>query len=179
METLKAYDNFPFRTVVLSNSVSFIIYISGLLLTLRAGWIVAAVYLTFILVLEYRLISSHCVNCFYYGRTCGFGKGRISSILFKRGDPAQFCRKALTWKDMVPDLLVTLFPMVIGIVYLIMKFSFSLMAIIAFLISSATAGNSYIRGSLTCKFCKQKELGCPAEKLFSKTDNSTDSSNLS
>ncbi|MFH1684097.1 MAG: hypothetical protein ABIA67_04360 [Candidatus Margulisiibacteriota bacterium] len=26
----------------------------------------------------------------------------------------------------------------------------------------------YLRGSLACKFCKQRELGCPAEQLFSK-----------
>jgi hypothetical protein len=26
-----------------------------------------------------------------------------------------------------------------------------------------------VRGQLACKYCKQRELGCPAEQLFSKT----------
>jgi len=36
------------------------------------------------------------------------------------------------------------------------------------LILLTSAGNSYIRGSLACKYCQQRELGCPAEKLFNK-----------
>jgi len=29
-----------------------------------------------------------------------------------------------------------------------------------------SVGNSYVRGSLACKFCRQRQLGCPAEKMF-------------
>jgi hypothetical protein len=25
-----------------------------------------------------------------------------------------------------------------------------------------------IRGSIACKYCKQRELGCPAEQMFAK-----------
>ena len=31
-----------------------------------------------------------------------------------------------------------------------------------------TIGNGFIRGTLTCKYCKQGELGCPADRLFNK-----------
>jgi len=29
-------------------------------------------------------------------------------------------------------------------------------------------GTAMIRGNLVCKYCKQREIGCPAEKLFNK-----------
>jgi hypothetical protein len=29
-------------------------------------------------------------------------------------------------------------------------------------------GNGLVRGSLACKYCKQREIGCPAEQLFNK-----------
>jgi hypothetical protein len=138
------------------------------MITLRLGWIAAVLYLVFILALELRLISKHCVNCYYWGKTCGFGQGRLSSLFFKRGDPSKFCENKMSWKDMIPDLLVSLVPLIIGIVLMIIKFDFILLFASVILIVLTTSGNGFIRGNLTCKYCKQRELGCPAEKLFSK-----------
>lgn len=171
MESTKTFDNFPIRIVILSNLVSILIYSSGFIITLRLGWIAAVLYLVFVLALEYRLISKHCVKCYYWGKTCGFGKGRLSALFFKRGDPSNFCEKKMSWKDMIPDLLVTLIPLVIGMVFLIIKFNFLLLTAAVLLIALTTIGNGFIRGTLACKFCKQRELGCPAEKLFSKAND--------
>lgn len=168
METTKTHDNFPIWIVILSNLVSILIYGSGFLITLRLGWIVAILYLVYILAFEYRLISKHCVNCYYWGKTCGFGKGRLSSLFFKRGDPLKFCANKMSWKDMIPDLLISLVPLIIGIVLMIIKFDFFLLFAAIVLIALTTIGNGFIRGNLTCRYCKQRELGCPAEKLFSK-----------
>jgi hypothetical protein len=74
----------------------------------------------------------------------------------------------MSWKDMIPDLLVSLVPLIIGIVLMIIKFDFILLFASVILIVLTTSGNGFIRGNLTCKYCKQRELGCPAEKLFSK-----------
>jgi hypothetical protein len=168
MEKTKTFDNFPVWIVILSNLVSILIYGSGLIITLSIGWFAATIYLSLIIAFEYRLLGKHCVNCYYWGRTCGFGKGRLSALFFKRGDPSKFCEKEMSWKDMIPDILVTLIPFVIGIVLLIIKFNILLLIAAVILIASATIGNSFIRGTLTCKSCKQRELGCPAEQLFNK-----------
>ena len=168
MEITKTHENFPVWIVILSNLVSILIYSSGFIITLRLGWIAAVLYLVFILGFEYRLISKHCINCYYWGKTCGFGKGRLSALIFKRGDPAQFCKKKMSWKDMIPDLLVSLVPFIIGIALLIIKFDFILLFAALILIALTTFGNGFIRGKLTCRYCKQRELACPAEKLFSK-----------
>ena len=168
MEITKTHDNFPIWIVILSNLVSILIYSSGFIITFRLGWIAAVLYLIFLLAFEYRLISNHCVNCYYWGMTCGFGKGRLSALFFKRGDPVKFCNHEMSWKDMIPDLLVSLVPFIIGIVLMIIKFDFTLLFAATILIVLTTIGNGFIRGKLTCRYCKQRELGCPAEKLFSK-----------
>jgi hypothetical protein len=33
------------------------------------------------------------VDCYYYGKTCAFGKGYLSSLFFSRGQPQQFNTK--------------------------------------------------------------------------------------
>jgi hypothetical protein len=168
MEITKTYDNFPLQIVILSNSVSILVYLSGFIITLTLSWIAAILYLLFILALEFRLLSKHCVNCYYWGKTCGFGKGRLSSMFFKKGDPSKFCEKSFTWKEMIPDLLVSLIPLLIAITLMIIKFNLILLFATIILTALTTIGNGFIRGNLTCKYCKQREIGCPAEQLFSK-----------
>ena len=89
-------------------------------------------------------------------------------MLFKKGDVSKFCLKEMTWKDMIPDLLISLVPVFTGIVLLILSFDLMILAALLILILLTTMGNAYVRGTLACKFCKQKELGCPADMLFSK-----------
>ncbi|MCK4662962.1 MAG: hypothetical protein KAT68_08865 [Bacteroidales bacterium] len=164
----KKYNNYPFGMVVLSNTVSFLIYGLGFLIMFRLGWIISILYLIFILILEYRLIRNHCVNCFYWGKTCGFGKGKLSSWFFKKGDISKFCQNEMTWKDVIPDLMVSLVPFITGIVLMIIKFDYVILIAVILLMLLSTLGNGFIRGSLICRYCKQKELGCPADKLFNK-----------
>jgi hypothetical protein len=168
MELTKTHENFPVWIVILSNLVSISIYISGFVITLQLGWIAAVLFLVFIVSFEYRLISKHCVNCYYWGKTCGFGKGRLSSFFFKKGDPTKFCDKKMSWKDMIPDLLISLIPLIIGIILMIFKFEFILLLAVIILILLTTIGNGFIRGKLTCRYCRQRELGCPADELFNK-----------
>lgn len=166
MEPLKTYENFPFWIVVITNLFSLSIYCLGFFVMLNVYWIVAVLYLLFALFLEFRVVKNHCIDCFYYGKTCGFGKGRISSLFFKKGDQSRFCSMNITWKDMIPDFLVPLIPVITGIVLLIIKFNYLILIAIIILLILTTIGNSFIRGSLTCKYCKQREVGCPADKLF-------------
>jgi hypothetical protein len=166
MNSERSFDQFPVWIPLLSNLQSLLIYATGILILLRASFAIAAIYLVFILLLEYRLISSHCVNCFYWGKTCGFGKGKVSALFFKMGDSAKFCSRKMTWKDMIPDLLVSLIPFTFGIILLIISFDIIILGALILMAVLSTAGNSYIRGSLTCRNCRQRELGCPAEELF-------------
>jgi len=74
----------------------------------------------------------------------------------------------MTWKDMLPDIMVSLIPFVVGIILLIIHFNWTMLILVVALFLLASVGNGYVRSSLACKYCKQRELGCPAEKLFDK-----------
>jgi hypothetical protein len=124
--------------------------------------------LLFIGIQEFRLIKRHCTNCYYYGKACAFGQGKISSIFFKKGDVKKFCKKQMTWKDILPDFLVSLIPILVAIVLLIIRFNWTILILVILLFLLTFIGNGLIRGSLACKYCKQRKLGCPAEQLFNK-----------
>lgn len=159
-------ERYPVWVVMIANLVPFSLYLSGFLIMSRLGWIVAVSYLIFVALIEFRVISRHCINCYYWGKLCAFGKGRISSLFFKKGNAAKFCEKEMAWKDMIPDLLVSAIPVVTGVILLIIKFDLRLLVPLLILILMTTMGNAFVRGKLACKYCKQREIGCPADKLF-------------
>jgi hypothetical protein len=82
METVKRYENYPIWVVILSNLVSIGIYGLGFLIMIRLGLLVSILYLIYVSIFEYRVTRYHCIHCFYWGKTCGFGKGRLSSWIF-------------------------------------------------------------------------------------------------
>jgi len=165
-----SFENYPIWTVLIANLQSLLINAFGIFILSKFGWIVATIYALFILLLEYRLLITGCVNCYYYGKLCFSGHGLLCSFLLKKGDPTKFSSRNITWKDLFYDLLISLIPFVAGICLLIIHFSWAmLLAVIALLLLSSL-GNGFIRGNLACVFCKQRELGCPAEKLFKKTN---------
>jgi len=125
-------------------------------------------YVIFILVLEYRLVSGHCTDCYYFGKTCAFGKGRLSALFFHKGSPEKFVQLKIGWKDIVPDFLVFFIPVIAGVLLLVQGFSWTILVLVIALLVLGFAGNAFVRGQLTCRFCKQREIGCPAETLFDK-----------
>ncbi|OPY26072.1 MAG: hypothetical protein A4E27_00776 [Methanobacterium sp. PtaU1.Bin242] len=165
MENL-CYVNYPWWIVLLSNLVSLSIYIIGAYIFLNLGLIFTILYLLYCFILEIRLLKEGCVNCYYYGKVCGFGKGKLSALFFKRGDPSRFSQHEISWKDMIPDMMVFIFPIIGGTVLLIYDFSWITLFLMVVLVILSLAGNALVRGLLTCSRCKQRELGCPAEKLF-------------
>ena len=74
----------------------------------------------------------------------------------------------ITWKDIIPDLLVSLIPVVIGILILINDFNWTLLLLVLTIFILTFIGNGFIRSRLACNHCKQRKLGCPTQKLFEK-----------
>jgi len=167
MTKSKCYESYPFWMVLVTSLFSVLIYFLGAYVIYKLGIIWLILYLLFILFLEIRLLKS-CANCYYYGKCCASGRGKISSLFFKKGDNKKFAKRQITWKDMIPDFLVSMIPFVAGIVLLIIRFNWMLLIAVILLFFLTFMGNAFIHGSLICKYCKQREIGCPAEKLFDK-----------
>lgn len=168
MDDPACFENYPRETVIVSNLVSVLVWVIGAFILSRIAILWAVLYIIGILVLEYRLLSGHCTDCYYFGKTCAFGKGRLSARFFPKGSPEKFSSMTLTWKDILPDFLVFFIPVIGGIVLLVQGFSWTLLILVIVLLVLGFAGNAVVRGQLACRFCKQREIGCPAEKLFNK-----------
>jgi len=168
MEKAKHYESYPAWMVIVSNAISLAIYLAGAFIIYQAAGILVILYLAFIGFLEVRLLRGHCTDCYYYGKRCAFGKGRLSSLFFRKGSPAKFCKKDIGWKDIAPDFMVSVIPMVIGGGILLFSFSWLILGLVILLFVLSFPGNAFVRGRLACKHCKQRALGCPAEKLFQK-----------
>ncbi|MBI2926854.1 MAG: hypothetical protein HYY24_14250 [Verrucomicrobia bacterium] len=160
------YESYPASTVVLSNALALAIYVIGAVILSDLGAWAVVLYVAYCVWIEFRILTKSCVSCYYYGKWCGLGKGKLCALLFKRGDPAKFAQSVVSWRDLLPDFLVSLVPLVVGVVLLARNFSWTLVALVIALAALTFGGNAVVRSCLLCKYCKQRELGCPAQKLF-------------
>lgn len=168
MEHAGTYDKYPFSLVVFAIFVSVSIYAVGAMILSGFGWIMAAAYLLYGLGNEIHVMKMSCVHCYYYGKWCAFGKGKLAPLLFKQGDAGRFTSKTISWKELLPDMLVVMIPLIGGIALLIQRFSWNVVIMLVALLALAFGGNYVVRSQIACEYCRQRELGCPAEQFFSK-----------
>ena len=162
------FENYPLGIVAVSNLLNFSIWIIGIYVLSGFGILISMLFLAYCLTLEFRVLTRSCVHCYYYGKVCFSGKGKVCSLLFKKSESRRFNSDTITWKDILPDLLVSIFPIIGGIVLLMISFSWLIFVLLIILLLLSTVGTATVRGSLACKYCKQREIGCPAQKLFEK-----------
>jgi len=175
MQNNKVYENFPVWIPLLSCILSVAIYALGAFIFYQLSIIFTVLYLLFCLWIEFRILRKSCVNCYYYGKICGLGRSKLCPLFFKKGTQERFTETQISWKDLIPDFLVMIFPLVGGIIALIMNFTWLILALLVILVLLSFCGNAVLRGSLACKYCKQRELGCPAEQLFNKSAQASSS----
>jgi hypothetical protein len=166
MRSNKIFEHFPAWMVIAADTVPLSIYFIGAYVMFTSGTLWGVLYLFYCLFFETRIMRFSCVHCYYYGKLCGLGKGKLAALFFKKGSPQRFLEKKITWKDLIPDLLVSLVPFIIGVYLLVKDLSWIMLFLIVSLFLLTTFGNGFIRGNIVCKYCKQRALGCPAEKFF-------------
>ena len=168
MSSDKCYENYPYIFVIGASIIQFAIYIFGAYLIYLLEPLGLILYIAYILILEIRLLKKSCIDCYYYGKRCAFGKGILCLAFFKKGNPEIFVEKKISPKDLIPDFFVTIVPLAIGSYLLFKEFSWILLFLMIVLIILGFPVTGYLRGSLACKYCKQREIGCPAEQMFKK-----------
>jgi hypothetical protein len=114
--------------------------------------IVSVFYALFLLIMLFFVLRKHlCTNCYYYGKMCNTGWGKVSALMFKKGSGNyQFGLKLarITW------MLATLIP-VIGIsAVLTLNYSFlNLIFLILFILLTPV---SFITHKKSCEKCKMR-----------------------
>jgi hypothetical protein len=164
----KTYENYPITIPLLAVFLSFFTYILGAYIISGIDIIFAIIYLVYCIILELSIILRSCKDCYYYGKVCGLGKGKIAPWFIKKGNTERFKNKKISLIQILPDFLVGIIPIAVGIYLLIQDFSWLILALIIIIFLISFVGAGVTRGQLFCKYCKQREIGCPAEQLFNK-----------
>jgi hypothetical protein len=169
MKKPKIYESYPLWMVFIITILQLLVYLAGAYIMFVLSWITGVLYIIYLIIIEVNNFREGCINCCYYGKVCAFGKGVIAAMIFKKGDPKKFLNRELTFKDFIPQVLVVLIPLVVGILLLISR-GFNILILIALIypVFSWFALNPIIYGKLACPHCKQGSICCPALKFFSK-----------
>lgn len=160
------YEDYPLPIILLANLNTLGIYLFGSLVMAGFGWLAVVLYLCYCLWLEVRLLMKSCVNCYYYGKLCFSGHGLLCSAFFKRGDPLIFNCTPITWKQLIPDFLLALVPLAVGLYLTFVDLNWLRLIYMTVIFVLAFPGAGYLHTKIACPHCRQREMGCPATEFF-------------
>ncbi|NCN68609.1 MAG: hypothetical protein GW779_04045 [Candidatus Altiarchaeum hamiconexum] len=119
--------------------------------------IVSIIFITFITVMLIFVLRKHiCTHCFYYGKICGTGWGKLAACLFKKNSGNyEFGGKlaGMSW------MLAMFFPLIGMIIVLTLNWfsiTFSLLLVIFIILS----GVNFFIHKKSCEKCKMRFI-CP------------------
>jgi len=168
MKNTKSYENFPLWIPFIAILISVISYVIGAIILSGYGIIFSILYLFYCFGAELLVIIRSCKDCWYYGKICGLGKGKIAPLFVKKGDTKKFADRDISVIHMIPDFLVVILPLLGGAILLILDFSILVLSLMVILGVLFFGGTAFIRGTFACNYCKQKDIGCSANEIFNK-----------
>ncbi len=165
MDMKKLYENgfeeYPIITVIGQN-LFFLIYFGigfiGMLPLKTFGIsLISFLYAIFLVIMLLFVLRKHlCTNCYYYGKRCSTGWGKLSSLMFKEksGNYELGIKLAnITWA------LATLTPIIGIIISLFINFSgYKLALLLLFVVLTPV---NFLFHKNSCKRCKLRNI-CPA-----------------
>ena len=135
--------------------------------------IVSALYALFLVVTLLFVLRKHlCTHCYYYGRMCNTGWGRLSAAMFKKdsGNYQFGVRFAgITW------MLATIAPIVGTILALVIHFS--ILSLLSFIVFILLTPINIISHRNDCRKCKMRFI-CPASMAKDDSNGETKESNI-
>ena len=120
------------------------------------AWIYLAVGVSMVWVVLRRLL---CVNCYYYGKWCATGWGKLAAVFFKKGDVGKFSTSIGAKIAPITYGLLSIVPIIMLIVALIEQVSVQRIVVLVLLIGISAYSTVFNRRK-TCVKCKMR-LICP------------------
>ncbi len=133
--------------------------------------LIALIYFVFAVVMIFIVLRKLvCINCYYYGKMCSLGWGKLSALFFKKGDIEKFSTSTGIKLAPLTYGLLTLIPVVLIIISIIREFTmiqeFNIskiaVAVLLLLISFYSGAISRKKSCENCKMCLVC-LGCAAK----------------
>jgi hypothetical protein len=152
------YENYPKRIIVVRWIILLIAFALGIYFLIGLKEMLAIIYIIYtIMALTLILPLSRCVNCFYHGKFCNTGWGRIAAYLFKKGDESKYVEH---YNYAIFLHLLWLLPLLVGLLQLVRKRNIGILVILVIYVFVLFVEKVVLK-KLCCKRCHQREF-CPA-----------------
>ena len=157
-------EEYPKTGAVVGNMVMLLWIILGT----AACWflypLAGIAYFGFAMLMVYVVLRKLvCTNCYYYDRWCGIGWGKLSAMLFERGDIEHFAGS--TGVKLAPAVygLLSILPIIFIIISLFQGFSVSKVAVLVILMLISFYSGAVSRRK-TCERCRMRTI-CPGSAV--------------
>lgn len=155
-------ESYPSNIVIVSNLLGVLSYAFGASILWLLSPPVAIAYIglvvfTFILSMRFR-----CRFCYYYGKRCFSGMGRLAALLLAKGKAEDFGRSRNVAPAAVASFAVMLLPLAGAVAVGLSGLSRLLLALVIIYVMVAIVPGFYVRANMYCKDCRQGQMGCPA-----------------
>ncbi|MHA2138638.1 MAG: hypothetical protein ACW98G_12225 [Candidatus Hodarchaeales archaeon] len=160
-------ESFPFKIVCLSASLTIISYLAGAFVLYFFHPMLSALYLILAATTLMVSMKLRCTHCYYLGRYCNFGLGKLAELIFSKGDPSEFRDPKKVGFTGFLSFGTMLIPVAIGLLLLVTEITLGNLGLLIGYFLIGIAPNFLVRGDF-CDKCMQGELGCPSYERMKK-----------
>jgi len=151
------YENFPLKIVKIRAGIAGAILVTGTIATGTLNVFFGVLYLLYSIIIVLRIAAAVCNKCYYHGKWCDSGLGKLSGLISSRGSVSAFAGKAR--KTTLFLVAMVLFPLLCG--FAAVFSDFSVLALFGFLGFIASLGAFiYTNSKMACVNCKMAGI-CP------------------
>ncbi len=155
-------DAYPARILCFSLGHMTLSYALGFVIMLRIHPLSGALFLALCAGSLVACLRYRCRFCFYFGKACYVGLGKLAAVLYQPGEPRDFARAQNLVPAAVFSFTVLLLPMATIVALAILRFSWVNVVLLACYLLLVVFAGFAVRKSHYCDHCRQAELGCPA-----------------
>jgi hypothetical protein len=153
-------ETFPLSRVIFGNSMMLVWIGLGTIACWFVYPVVAWIYLAAAIIMIFFVLRKLvCTNCYYYGKQCALGWGKISALFFNPGSIEQFSTCVGIKAAPITYGLLTLIPLVFCIVALVQEVTVIKAAVLVLLLAVSVYSGAISR-KMACTNCKMR-LICP------------------
>lgn len=151
-------ESYPKYIIVIRWIILLLAFALGIYILLELHHTLAILYIIYsVIALTLILPLSRCVSCFYYGKFCNTGWGKIAAYLFKKGDEARYVDN---YNYVIFLHLLWLIPLLAVFLQLVRGRNIWVLVIFVAYILVLLVEKIVLK-KLCCKRCHQREF-CPA-----------------
>ena len=162
MEKEIYYEDYPCRILCLSIVLTGFGYALGTLIFYLVHSLLGVGYLVLCFISLLVALKLRCSFCYYYDKKCYVGLGKLSKLLFRRGNSDDFKNPRNLMPAAIFGFAVLFLPLIGAVILMIIGFSWLILFALLVYLMIAVISGFVSRKNLFCKYCKQGKMGCPA-----------------